>query len=112
MVVVVVSQRSAKDDRYEDLPKFRELKKSNPTEFCVDWMYGGSTLLFYRDDGQPFPDGQTEISGVQCTLRSREILGMHARDLYALADALENSARGSDVFGHLTLSTSNQAVDE
>ena len=112
MVVVVVSQRSAKDDRYEDLPKFRELKKSNPTEFCVDWMYGGSTLLFYRDDGQPFPDGQTEINGVQCTLRSREILGMHARDLYALADALENSARGSDVFGHLTLSTSNQAVDE
>ena len=46
MVVVVVSQRSAKDDRYEDLPKFRELKKSNPTEFCVDWMYGGSNATF------------------------------------------------------------------
>ena len=103
MVVVVVSQRAAKNDQHEDLPKFRDLKKSRPTEFCVDWMYGGNTLLFYKDDGQPFQDGQTEIGGVQCTLRSRDRLGMHARDLYALADALDNSVRGSDVFGRLTL---------
>ncbi len=104
LVVVVVSQHSSKDSAGEELPDFIQFKKSNPTQFWADWMYGGSTLLFYADDGRLFEDRDAEINGLGCRLRSRERVGLHTRDLNRLADALDEVADGSNRFGNLILS--------
>ena len=101
LVVVVVSQKAGKDAKYEDLKAFNNFKKSYPTGFSVDWNYGGSTLLFYHDTGQDFPDGRRVIDGLECRLWSKERLGMHPRDLNFLADVLECATKGEDRLGHL-----------
>ncbi|MDE3256988.1 MAG: hypothetical protein OYM47_04050 [Gemmatimonadota bacterium] len=102
LVVVVVSQKAGKDSRYEDLKVFSEFKKSYPTGFSADWMYGGNTLLFYRDNGQRFSDGKRVISGLECRVWSNGRLGLHSRDLYLLADALDCADRNADRFGYFT----------
>ena len=102
LVVVVVSQKAGKDAQYEDLKVFDDFRESHPTDFFVDWMYGGNTLLFYHDNGQGFPDGRRVIAGLECRVWSKERLGLHPRDLYLLADALECAGKGEDRFGHFT----------
>ena len=52
-------------------------------------MYGGNTLLFYRAGEAHPPDGEATIDGLECKVWSTGRLGMHARDLYQLANALE-----------------------
>ena len=52
-------------------------------------MYGGNTLLFYRTGRAHPEDGETVIDGLECKIWYAGNLGMHARDLYLLADALE-----------------------
>ena len=101
LVVVVVSQEAGKDAQYEDLKVFNDFKGSYPTDFFVD-LYGGNTLLFYHDNGQGFPDGRRVIAGLECRVWSKERLGLHPRELYLLADALECAGRGEDRFGHFT----------
>ena len=102
LVVIVVSQKAGKDSRYEDLKIFSDFKKSYPTGFSADWMYGGNTLLFYRDNGQQFLDGKRVISGLECRVWSNERLGLHSRELYLLADALDRAGGGADRFGYFT----------
>ena len=52
-------------------------------------MYGGSILLFYRGgEGTP-PDSEMNIDGIDCRIWRNDHLGMHSRDLYLLADALD-----------------------
>ncbi len=101
LVVVVVSQQAGKDAKYEDLRTFKDFKRSYPTGFSLDWMYGGNTLLFYRDSGKSLLDGRRVIDGLECRVWSRERRGLHSRDLYLLADALECAGKGEDRFGHL-----------
>ena len=100
LVVVVVSQKAGKDAKDEDLRIFNDFKKSYPTGFSIDWMYGGNTLLFYRDNGERFFDGKWVISGLECRVWSNERLGLHSRDLYLLADALDCAGGGADRFGY------------
>ena len=52
-------------------------------------MYGGNTLLFYGAQPDLNQDGETVIGGLECRVWSTGRLGMHGRDLYRLADALE-----------------------
>ena len=54
-------------------------------------MYGGNTLLFYRADKLHPNDGETVIDGLKCKVWFNGMLGMHPRDLYLLADAIETS---------------------
>ena len=100
LVVVAVTQHAGKDARYEDLRIFTEFKKSHPTGFIVDWMYGGNTLLFYHDKVQSFIDGESVTDGLAHKFWSEGRLGLHMRDLNKLADALEFSTNGEDRFGH------------
>ena len=88
LAVIVVSQQQSKDPHPEDLPAFAEFKSRHPTSFQADWMYGGSTLLFYdATDSQP-RDGNETIAGIECRVISEEMVGVHSRDLDRLADSL------------------------
>ena len=102
LVVLVVSQSNGMGVDGNEVELFTEFKRLHPTDFVVDWMYGGNTLLFYRDDGQVFPDGQRVIDGLECRVWSRGRLGLHQRDLHLLANALDSSNKGADCFGRLT----------
>ena len=42
--------------------------------------------------GRSHSDGRRVINGLECRVRYKERLGMHSRDMYLLADALD---RGS-----------------
>ena len=89
LAVIVVSQQQSKDPHLDDLPAFAEFKSRHPTSFQADWMYGGSTLLFYdATDSQP-RDGIEDIASIECRVISEEEVGLHTRDLDRLADVLE-----------------------
>ena len=101
LAVVVVSQGESKDSSYNDLPSFASLKSLHPTGFQADWMYGGSTLLFYDATGLDPRDGTEKIAGVVCRVISEEQVRMHARDLDRLADRLEAINAVDDPLGVL-----------
>ena len=101
LVVVRVSQQVGKGAQFEDLEIFENFKATYPTGFIADWMYGGNTFLFYRADGQCFPDGNAMIDGLDCEIRSNESIGLHPRDAYRLADILELPADSVGSLGHL-----------
>lgn len=87
LVVVQVPQNARVDTRHDELPEFRRWKEARPPGFSASWMYGGSELLFYRlDEGAP---DSLRIGGIECKVRRDDDLGMHSRDLYQLADALD-----------------------
>ena len=92
LVVISVSQRADRDSNNEELEVFRSFKTANPSGFSTSWMYGGNTLLFYSAGGRSHSDGRRVINGLECRVRYKERLGMHSRDMYLLADALD---RGS-----------------
>ena len=99
--VVIASQKESKDSNYNDLPSFARLKSLHPTGFQADWMYGGSTLLFYDATGLEPRDGTEMIAGVECHVIGEEQIRMHARDLDRLADRLEAIDAGDNPLGAL-----------
>ena len=101
LVVVMVLQANGKGFSGKEVETFTEFKRLHPTDFIVDWMYGGNTLLFYRDGGQGFPDGRRVIDGLECRLWSKARLGMHERDVHLLADALEGEHESGGGFASL-----------
>ena len=101
LVVVMVLQANGKGFGGEEVETFTDFKRLNPTGLNVDWMYGGNTLLFYRDGGQEFPDGKRVIDGLECRIWSKGRLGMHERDLHLLADALESQDENGGGFANL-----------
>ena len=101
LVVVSVSQRAGMDAKEESLKVYEGFKKSHPTGFTADWMYGGNTLFFYRVGGQGFLDGETLIDGLECMVWSKGRMGLHSRELNRLADALEAASKGEDRLGQL-----------
>ena len=101
LAVVVVSQNESKDTNYNDRPSFASLKSLHPTGFQANWMYGGSTLLFYDATGSEPRDGVEMIAGVKCRVISEEQVRMHARDLDRLADRLEAIDAGDNPLGSL-----------
>ena len=101
LVVLMVLQANGMGLDGKEVEAFTEFKRLHPTSFMADWMYGGNTLLFYRDGGQGFPDGQRVIDGLQCRVWSKGRLGMHERDLYLLAGALDGSDKDAGDFSQL-----------
>ena len=101
LVVVMVLQANGMGFGGEEVETVTDFKRLKPTGFIVDWMYGGNSLLFYRDDGQGFPDGRRVIDDLECRLWSKGRLGMHERDLHLLADALEGQDENGGGFAHL-----------
>ena len=99
LAVVLVSQSESKGTNYNDLPSFASLKSLHPTGFQADWMYGGSTLLFYDAMGKEPRDGIETIAGVECRVISEEQVRMHARDLDRLADRLKAIDAGDTPLG-------------
>ena len=89
LVVLSVSQEKGISATGDNKEIFNSFKKNNPAVFSTDWMYGGKTLLFYTEDGRTFQDGLTVIYGLECKIWYKERLGLHTRDLYILADALD-----------------------
>ena len=102
LVVIMVLQKHGKGYGGKEERAFTEFKRLNPTSFIVDWMYGGNTLLFYRDGGQEFSDGKRVIDCLECRVWSRGRLGMHERDLHWLAEALNGSDKDEGGLGQLT----------
>lgn len=92
LIVLSVPQPAGKSAEGEDLASFEKLLSEHPPGMCADWMYGGNTLLFYGVGEQEPTDGLAVLNGVQCRVWRHRRLGMHARDLYVLADRLEDSA--------------------
>lgn len=94
LVVLRVAQQVATDEGGAEREAFRRFVAGRPPAYRTEWMYGGGRLLFYRVR-EPPPDGETEIDGLACRVWSSGRLGLHARDLYRLADVLED---GTGVF--------------
>ena len=90
LLVIRVAQHAAWDERLEDRDLFRRFKAARPPGYSTSWMYGGQSLLFYRADKDHPEDGETVIDGLECKVWYSERLGMHARDLYLLANALRD----------------------
>ena len=89
LVVLRVAQFVARTERGELREEFRRFKEAHPPLYCTSWMYGGNVLLFYRSGRERPEDGETEIDGLECKVWYAGSLGMHPRDLFLLADALE-----------------------
>ena len=89
LVVLRFAQRVALDDTGAPRDDFRRFKDAHPAGFETSWMYGGNSLLFYRARPDLAQDGEVVIDGLECRVWSTGRLGMHARDLYRLADTLE-----------------------
>ena len=103
LVVVSVPQKAGMDAKGEDLKVYEGFKQSHPTNLTADWMYGGNTLLFYRDGGREFPDCKQVIDGLECRVWSNGRMGLHPRELNSLADALEAVGSSAESIGRLTL---------
>ena len=91
LVVLSVPQPAGKSAEGSDLESFEKLLSEHPPGMCADWKYGGNTLLFYGAGEQTYTDGHGTVNGVQCRVWRHQSVGMHARDLYLLADRLEDT---------------------
>ena len=101
LAVIIVSQQESKDSNHSDLPTFAGFKSRHPTGLQADWMYGGSTLLFYDATSSEPRDGIETIADIECRVISEEEVRMHARDLDRLADRLEAIDTGDTPLGSL-----------
>ena len=101
LAVIIVSQQESKDSGHNDLPSFASFKSHHPTGLQADWMYGGSTLLFYDATGSKPRDGIETIADIECHIISEEQVRMHSRDLDRLADRLEAIDAGDTPLGAL-----------
>ena len=101
LAVVVVSQSESKSANHQDLPSFERFKSLHPTGFIADWMYGGSTILFYDANSTIARDGVERIAGVQCRVISDEQVRMHSRDIDRLAQKLDAIEAGDSPLGSL-----------
>ena len=102
VVVLAVSQEHGIGMADREVEAFSDFKRLYSTNFVVDWMYGGNSYLFYHDEGQSFADGGANLGGLECRIYSQQRIALKSRDLYLLADALENKSQGSDQFGSLS----------
>ena len=76
--------------------EFRRFKEARPPLYCTSWMYGGNVLLFYRAGEEHHADSETVIDGLGCKVWYAGSLGMHPRDLFLLADVLEDPGEVED----------------
>lgn len=88
LVVIRVAQHVAWDEHHADRDAFRRFKAAHPPGYSTSWMYGGQSLLFYRAGEDHPEDGETVLDGLECKVWYAGRLGVYARDLYLLADAL------------------------
>ena len=89
LVAIRVAQFVASDEHGETRDVYRRFKTAHPPGYYTSWKYAGDTLLFYRTGEAHLQDGETVIDGLECKIWYAGCLGMHARDLYLLADTLE-----------------------
>ena len=89
LLVIRVGQFVATDETGAERSVFRRFVEEHPPGYRTEWMYGGKRLLFYGAAGALPVDGEIEIEGLACRVWSAGRLGLHARDLYRLADVLE-----------------------
>ena len=101
LAVIIVSQQDSKDSNHNDLASFASFKSLHPTGLQADWMYGGSTLLFYDATGLQPRDSIETIDDIDCRIISEEQVRIHARDLDRLADRLEAIDAGDTPLGAL-----------
>lgn len=91
LCVVSVPQPAGISAEGEDLASFEKLLSEHPPAMRTEWMYGGNTLLFYGVGEQGPTDGHGALNGVRCRVWRHRRLGMHARDLYLLANRLKDT---------------------
>ena len=89
MFVIRVGQFVATDKSGAERTVFCRFVEEHPPGYRTEWMYGGNRLLFYRAAGAWPVDGEAEIEGLACRVWATGRLGLHARDLYRLANVLE-----------------------
>ena len=96
LAVLMASQKDGMDN-----PDFIVFKAQHPTSLEADWMYGGSTLLFYDLGGAEPRDGVETVSGIECRIISQGQVRLHSRDLDRLAEKLEAIEAGDEPLGSL-----------
>ena len=102
LVVIRVAQHVAWDEHHADREVFSKFKATRPPGYETSWGYGGQTLLFYRADKDHPEDGEIFIDGLECKVWYAGRLGMHPRDLYQLAAALESTGAFGNLFWPLS----------
>ena len=89
LCVVSVPQRAGISAEDDALASFEKLSAEHSPGMRTGWKYGGNTLLFYEVGEQSPTDGHATLNGVPCRVWRHQRVGMHARDLYSLANRLE-----------------------
>ena len=89
LVVLRVAQFVAQTKHGELREEFLQFKETRPPLYCTSWMYGGNVLFFYRAGKEHPVDGETVIDGLECKVWHAGSVGVHPRDLFLLADAIE-----------------------
>ena len=89
LVVLRIGQFVARSRGGEFREEYVQFKEARPPIYCTSWMYGGNVLLFYPVGTEHPVDGEAIIDDLKCEVWHARSLGMHPRDLFLLADALE-----------------------
>lgn len=93
LVVLQVPQSVWQDRSAADktATQFALWLRAHPPLHKTRWMYGGKLMLFYlRDEKPPCDVDETTIDGLTCAIWTSDRIGMHSRDLFLLANALED----------------------
>ena len=101
LVVVAAPQSVALDSSGQETELFSDFVSKHPAALKVSWMHGGSRLLFYRDYDGRWCDEDAVVDGLGCRLWRQGRLGMHARDLFQLADVFDGVEQGDRDIGSL-----------
>lgn len=91
LCVVSVPQPAGISAEGDELASFEKLLSEHPPAMRTDWKYGGNTLFFYGAGERGPTDGNGTLNGVRCRVWRHHRVGMHARDLYLLANRLEDT---------------------
>ena len=98
---VEIGQRDALDEADNERPEYRHFTTTHAGFHLMDWMYGGSKILYYDASGTRRRDGTHVISGIECHVAVNDFIGIHTRDLEKLADLLEQVDAGTATLGSL-----------
>ena len=93
LIVLSVPQPAGISAEGDGLSVFEKLLSEHPPCMRVGWKYGGNTLLFYgigEQSEQSPMDGHGTLNGIQCRVWRHQRVGIHTRDLYLLANRLED----------------------
>lgn len=101
LAAVEIGQQVALDESHNERVEYRRFTATHPRFHLMDWMYGGSKILYYAAAKTQRRDGADVIGGIECHFTVDDFIGIHTRDLDKLADLLDQVDAGTAALGPL-----------